>query len=72
MEVSCSAAFNHINTFIHPQATLIDGSGLEEAYFLRGVNDRAVSLEKTIIQLPERMESLMWITLLDSNSLACK
>jgi len=72
MEVSCSAAFNHINTFIHPQATLIDGSGLEEEYFLKGVNDRAASLEKTIIQLPERTESLMWITLLDSNSLACK
>lgn len=70
MEVSSSAAFNHINTYIHPQATLIDGSGREESYFLKGVNDRAASLGKTIIELPENTDSLMWIALLDSISLA--
>ena len=73
MEVSCSAAFNHINTFVHPQATFVDGSGLEELYFMKGVNERADHLGRTIIELPENTEkSLMWITLLDSASLAGK
>ena len=72
MEVSCSAAFNHINSYMHPRATLIDASGREEAYFLKGVNDRAISLRTTIIELPENTDSLVWITLLDSISLSCK
>lgn len=71
MEVSCSAAYNHINTYVHPQATILDGSGLEEAYFLSGLKKRASTLGNTLIDLPENAEqSLMWITLLDSASLA--
>jgi len=70
MEVSSSAALNHINSYVHPQATFIDGSGEEELFFLRGVKDRAVRIGLTIVELPENAEkSLMWITLLDSASL---
>jgi hypothetical protein len=70
MEVSSSAALNHINSYVHPQATFIDGSGEEELFFLRGVKDRAVRIGLTIIELPENAEkSLMWITLLNSASL---
>lgn len=71
MEVSCSAAFNHINTYVHPQATIVDGSGAEELYFMAGVHDRANSLGSPIVEVPADVEqNLMWITLLDSHSLA--
>lgn len=73
MEVSCSAAYNHINTYVHPQATIVDGSGFEERYFMVGVKDRANSLGNTVIDLPENVEqNMMWITLMDSHSLAGK
>lgn len=71
MEVSSSAGFNHINTFVHPQATFIDGSGEEELFFLKGLKGRASSLGRTVIELPGNAEqNLMWTTLLDSASLS--
>lgn len=70
MEVSSSAASNHINNFVHPQATFIDASGEEELWFTKGLADRAIALGQTIIELPNNAEqNLMWITLLDSASL---
>ncbi|KIN00305.1 hypothetical protein OIDMADRAFT_199656 [Oidiodendron maius Zn] len=51
-------------------ATFIDVSGEEDLYLLTGLKDRAKSLGRTIIELPENAEqSLMWTTLLDSASL---
>ena len=71
MEVSSSAGFNHINNFVHPQATIVDGSGEEELFFLKGVQDRASTVGRTVIELPADAEQkLMWITLLDSSSLS--
>ncbi len=71
MEVSSAAGFKHINDFVDPRATFIDGSGEEEIWFLQGVMQRARSLDKTVIELPENAEqNLMWITLLDSSSLS--
>jgi hypothetical protein len=71
MEVSTSAAFNHINTFVHPQATFIDASGAEEIWFLKGIRERASGLGRTVIDLPENAEeNLMWLTMLDSASLS--
>ncbi|KAG4444223.1 hypothetical protein IFR05_000320 [Cadophora sp. M221] len=71
MEVSSAAAFGHINTFIHPQATLIDASGEEESWFSRGLKDRAITLGRTVIELPDNAEkNLMWLNLLDSASLS--
>ncbi|TVY67464.1 hypothetical protein LSUE1_G007397, partial [Lachnellula suecica] len=71
MEVSTSAGFNHINNFVHPQATLIDGSGDEELFFEKGLKTRAAALGRTVIELPENSEQyLMWVTLLDSASLS--
>jgi hypothetical protein len=71
MEVSSGAAFGHINTFLNPQATFVDSSGEEEIWFLKGLKDRARSLGRTVIDLPENAEqNLMWITLLDSSSLS--
>jgi len=72
MEVAASAAFNHINTFIHPQATFVDASGEEEIWCLKGIKDRAVTAGRTVIDLPGNAEqNLMWITMLDSSSLSC-
>ena len=72
MEVAASAAFNHINTFVHPQATFVDASGDEEMWFMKGIKDRAAATGRTVIDLPENTEqNLMWVTMLDSASLSC-
>lgn len=71
MQVACGAAFNHINNFVHPQATIIDGSGEEEVFFMKGLKTKANALGRTVIELPEYAEqSLMWATMLDSASLS--
>lgn len=71
MEVSVSAGFNHINTFVHPQATFVDSSEGEEVWFMKGLKERAAILGRTVIELPENAEqNLMWLTLLDSASLS--
>jgi len=71
MQVSVSAGFNHINTFVHPQATLIDSSGEEEVFFTKGLIARAKALGKTVIELPENADQgMMWLTMLDSASLS--
>ncbi|CAG8977978.1 hypothetical protein HYALB_00001859 [Hymenoscyphus albidus] len=71
MEVSVSAAFNHINTYIHPQATFLDKSGEEEPFMFKGLKPRAVSNGRTVIELPAHTEqNLMWLTMLDSASLS--
>jgi hypothetical protein len=71
MTVSVSAGYAHINNYVHPQATFIDGSGDEEIFFMKGLKKRAGDLGRTIIELPENAEqTLMWTTLLDSASLS--
>jgi hypothetical protein len=73
MEVVASAGYNHINNYVHPQATIIDGSGEEESFMLRGVKARALSLGRTLIELPKDTEqNLMWLTRLGSMSLSGK
>lgn len=73
MEVSVSAAFNHINTFVHPQATFIDASGDEEMWAMKAIQERASTLGRTIIEVPANAEqNLMWLTMLDSASLSGK
>lgn len=73
MEVSTSAAFNHINSFVHPQATIIDGSGVEDAFMIPGLKQRAQILGRTVIELPKDADqNMMWLTLLDSSSLSGK
>jgi hypothetical protein len=71
MEVSCSAAFNHINTYVSPEATFVDVSGGEDLFLLTALRDHAKSLGRTIIEMPENAEQIMmWTTLLDSSSLS--
>ncbi|OBT88298.1 hypothetical protein VE02_03397 [Pseudogymnoascus sp. 03VT05] len=70
MEVSSGAALGHINSYMHPQAVIVDNSGTEEEYFLAGIRDRSIEIGRTLIELPYNAEqSLMWLTRLDSSSL---
>ncbi|SZF03408.1 unnamed protein product [Blumeria hordei] len=70
MQASVSAAFKKINGFINPHATLVDGSGIEETWFLKSLKSTALDLSKTIIELPQNTEeNLRWILQLDSRSL---
>ena len=72
MEVSCSAGFGHINYYMHPQAVIIDNSGNEDDYFIKGLRGQANILGKTLIELPENAEqNVRWITRLDGSSLRC-
>lgn len=72
MEVSSSAALGHIDNYMHPQAVIIDNSGIEDEFFLKAFRERASLLGKTLIELPDDAEqSLRWITRLDSSSLKC-
>jgi hypothetical protein len=56
---------------MHPQALLVDASGLEEDYFLAGTRKQAPASGIPLIELPENAHSkLAWVTKLDSSSLA--
>lgn len=73
MEVSCSAGLNHINTFVHPQAVIVDGSEDENDFLISGFRTRANALDRTLIELPPNVEqNLMWIVQLDSAALSGK
>ena len=70
MGVSCAAGLNHINSFLHPRAVLIDGSGEEDIFFTKGMKGKADSLGRTLIELPEDAQvNIMWISQLDSSAL---
>lgn len=70
MEVVTSAGYNHINNFVHPQATIVDDSGEEELFMVKGLKARAHALGNTLIELPKNSEqNLMWLTQLDCSSL---
>ncbi|KAL2023399.1 hypothetical protein VTK56DRAFT_2756 [Thermocarpiscus australiensis] len=68
---SVRRALYHINNYMHPQALLVDSSGVEEDYFLAAVRKQAPALGIPVIGLPDNAHSrLAWITKLDSSSLA--
>lgn len=71
MEVSVSAGMGHIQTFIHPQVIITDHESREDAFFTKAVRTKALGIGKSVIELPlAAAENLMWITRLDSGSLA--
>lgn len=71
MEVSVSAGMGHIQTFVHPQVIITDHESREDAFFTKAVRTKAVGIGKSVIELPlAAAENLMWITRLDSGSLA--
>ncbi|KAI1302963.1 hypothetical protein F5Y03DRAFT_192548 [Xylaria venustula] len=70
LEKSVSRGFYHINTYMHPQAIIVDGSSNEAAYFTRGLKQHIKLTKTSSIELPRfAPKSLDWITRLDSTAL---
>ncbi|KAI0453101.1 hypothetical protein F5B21DRAFT_310420 [Xylaria acuta] len=70
LEKAVFRGFHHINTYMHPQAIIVDGSNDEEAYFTRGLKQHVKISKTTMIELPRwASKSLSWITKLDSAAL---
>ncbi len=62
---------DHIHSYMHPQALVIDASDLEEDYFVAGIRKQAPASGVPVIEIPQNARSrLAWITKLDSLSLA--
>ena len=73
MEVSVTAGIGHIHKFVLPQAILIDSAETEDKFFVNSIKSKATELGTSMIELPSAaMENMMWITRLDSGSLAGK
>lgn len=73
MEVSVTAGLAHIHRFVLPQAIFIDNIDREESFFVNSIKSKATELGTSLIELPSAAaENMMWITRLDSGSLAGK
>ena len=65
------ASMEHIHTFVHPQVIIIDNPSRENTFFVTTLRNKAMDVRTTVIELPsDATESMMWITRLDSESLA--
>lgn len=71
MQISVEASMEHIQTFLHPQVIIIDSPSREDTFFVTTQRSKAMDIGKAIIELPlDATENMMWITRLDSGSLA--
>ena len=71
MEISVEASMDHIQTFVHPQVIIIDKPSREDNFFVSTIRSKAMHIGKSIIELPsDATETMMWLTRLDSASLA--
>jgi hypothetical protein len=70
-EVSVAGAMKHINDFIHPQAVIMDDSNIEDVFFIRAMRRKCKEFGRALIEIPEdKYEEFLWLTRLDSGSLA--
>ena len=70
-EVSVTGAMKHINDFMHPQAMIMDDDSVEDSFFTRAMRKQARRVGRALIEIPEgRYEDFLWMTRLDSGSLA--
>ncbi|KAL2691788.1 hypothetical protein Neosp_002179 [[Neocosmospora] mangrovei] len=61
----------YINNFMHPQAIIVDGSHLEDDYFLHAIRDQVMATKSALIELPDKPETrFSWISKLDASSLS--
>ena len=73
MEVSVTASLGHLQTFVSPQVIITDHSSREDRFFMKSMRSKAVEIGRSILELPtDASENLMWLTRLDSGSLAGK
>lgn len=70
-EAAVSGAMNHVNTYMHPQVIITDDSATEDVFFTKGMRSKAKELNRPIIEIPQgKYEDFLWMTRLDSSSLA--
>ena len=70
-ELSVAGAMDHVNTFMHPRVIITDDSVVEDVFFTKAIRGKAKELGHPIIEIPKaKYEDLLWITRLDSTSLA--
>nr|POE72090.1 hypothetical protein CFP56_11966 [Quercus suber] len=69
-EHATKGAMVHLESYMHPQAMIMDDSKQEDAFFTRGMRAKATEYWKTLIEVPAgRYEEFSWISRLDSGSL---
>ena len=69
-EATVGAAMNHMQTYMHPQAIIVDDSADEEQWFIRAIRKKAKKFGRPLIAVPGKdAERLMWLTHLDSGAL---
>ena len=65
-----TGAMSHINSFLHPQAVVIDDSLSEDAFFVRGMRSKTSALKMPLVEVPkDRLEDFAWVSRLDAGSL---
>lgn len=63
-------AMQHISSFLHPQAAIIDDSVSEDQFFVRGMRTKTGVLKMPLIEVPkDRLEDFAWVSRLDAGSL---
>ena len=71
MGVSVGAGIGHIHTYVEPQVIITDHASREDGFFIKAVRSKALGIGKSLIELPsDATQNLMWLTRLDSGSLA--
>lgn len=71
VESAIAGAMKHINDYMHPQAIIMDDSTIEDEIFTRVMRKRSQDLGRPLIEIPAgSYEQFMWVTRLDSGSLA--
>ncbi|KAI4618197.1 uncharacterized protein J4E87_007865 [Alternaria ethzedia] len=69
-ETAVTGAMSHINSFLHPQAVVIDDSMSEDAFFVRGMRSKTGALKMPLVEVPkDRLEDFAWVSRLDAGSL---
>ena len=70
MEISVTAALEHIHGLMHPQVYIVDQASNEEAFFTDIVRIKGHETQKPVIELPtDALQRMMWLTRLDYGSL---
>jgi hypothetical protein len=73
MELSVAAALGHIQSFIDPRVIITDHASREDSFFMKAIRAKSSEIGRSLIELPlDANENLMWLTRLDSGSLAGK
>ncbi|RSL50461.1 hypothetical protein CEP54_011922 [Fusarium duplospermum] len=71
LKLATIRSFFYINNFMHPQAIIVDGSHLEDDFFLRSIRDQVMGTKSALIELPDKPETrFSWISKLDASSLS--